>query len=534
VTDETRSSALGPPSEAQRLEALSGQVESMQTLLVSLLQEVVHAESRLMRTRASEFTAEINQELLPLAPGSRNGLLGRLTQALANARRHQGRCALLCLVITNFKQLDDRHGHELGDRVLQLAARRLAAGVREIDIVSRHGGDGFLVLLSELTEPGDALRVADTLVAAIGVPERVDGIRFTLSARAGAATYPDDGGTFEALFEVATSRAAVAVRGCELACLPPAQGEAGTGDAPSPALAFERARSPRDTEQRLADLREANEHLVLAAIDARELRAAAEQARARQSALLSAVAAELRDPKAPIRIATLMLGRPHAVEPLLPRVQSIVQDRLAQIARLLDAIILDSGGTPPQRQRIDLRELVEDAVNTLRPRCLAREQSLAWQRPAPGFEVMGDAEQLRLVLANLLDNACRYTPERGHLSVGIQATADTVSVTVADNGMGIAPALLPVIFEPFVQDPLALALHGGGLGIGLTVARALVRAHGGQLSVHSAGLRRGTRAVLELPRAGAAVAALPATPPAADAASPPAPTRDAAMATPSC
>lgn len=113
----------------------------------------------------------------------------------------------------------------------------------------------------------------------------------------------------------------------------------------------------------------------------------------------------------------------------------------------------------------------------------------------------GDTAKLSVVVSNLLDNASRYTPEHGHITVVLEADDRAVTLTVSDDGIGITPELLPTIFEPFVQDPRALAYSGVGLGIGLTVAREIVRAHGGQISVHSAGPRRGTQAVVSLPRA---------------------------------
>ncbi len=526
------------PGVAPGREQLGVQIEAMQALLVSLLQDIVRAESRLAQLGTAEMTAAVNEQLVISALARRDeaeaasrsledatraslvdpltslpnrvGLLGRFEQALANARRHHGRCALLFFDLDNFKQINDRHGHAFGDRVLKLAAQRLAEGVREVDTVCRYGGDEFVVLLSELAAPGDATGVTNKLMAALAMPANIGGVEVVLAASAGEAVYPDDGESFEALvrqadavmYEAKRSRAqaqgrspAGAVRSGAAARKPDAARDA----VPPPAATAET--SGAGDALQLAELREANERLVLAAIDARELMAAAEQARRRQTAFLAAVAEELRNPKAPIRIATTMLGLPATEAPLLPRVRGIVEEQLAQIARLVDAVILDSGGMQLQQARIDLRQVVESAVSSLEPSFKGREQTLTLRRPPEALEVCGDAAKLGIVVSNLLDNASRYTPEHGHIVVVVEADASAVTLTVSDDGIGIAPELLPSIFEPFVQDPRALAYSGVGLGIGLTVAREIVRAHGGQIGVHSAGPRRGTQAVVSLPRA---------------------------------
>jgi signal transduction histidine kinase len=102
-------------------------------------------------------------------------------------------------------------------------------------------------------------------------------------------------------------------------------------------------------------------------------------------------------------------------------------------------------------------------------------------------------------VTNLLDNASKFTPDEGRISVAVTTDGATLSVTVTDDGIGITPAMLPRVFEPFVQDTPVLGLNGAGLGIGLTVARKLARAHGGDVVGYSDGLRRGSRFVLTLP-----------------------------------
>jgi signal transduction histidine kinase len=115
-----------------------------------------------------------------------------------------------------------------------------------------------------------------------------------------------------------------------------------------------------------------------------------------------------------------------------------------------------------------------------------------------------DGPRLEQIVCNLIDNACRHTPDGGHVSLTAAVEGDRLLLTVADDGIGITPLLLPHVFEPFVQDTHALGFNGVGLGLGLTVVQALVHALGGEISAHSAGARRGSQFVVSLPLAPAA------------------------------
>jgi signal transduction histidine kinase len=136
-----------------------------------------------------------------------------------------------------------------------------------------------------------------------------------------------------------------------------------------------------------------------------------------------------------------------------------------------------------------------------------RQQQLEVHLPPSATEVDGDPMRLAQVLNNLLDNASRYTPEGGRITLSVGAEGGAVVISVADNGIGITAQALPGVFGPFGQDVLALDFNGTGLGLGLTVVRALVEAHGGSVVAHSAGSRQGSRFVVTLPLAGATTAA---------------------------
>ena len=520
-----------------KLARLGVQVEAMRALLVRLTQDVLSAES-LDQSQAAGLV-EVNEELVLAALTSqadaeaaaqalqdtmqsagldaltelanRTTLLDRFAQALANARRHGAWLALLFLDLDDFKQLNDAHGHRFGDRVLRLVADRLISAVRSADTVSRYGGDEFLVLLAELNQPEDAQTVAEKLIEALGAPAELDGHVVSLTASVGIAIYPDDGDDFDtlvaradaAMYETKRQRAGgVAFHGKV-----PVEGPG--LDAQPDAAKHQPARNVAgmavDPERRLVDLREANEHLVLAALTARELQTAAERARQRHAAFLAAVADELRNPMAPIRIASAMLGGLPTDERLLPRVQGIVEQQLTQMSRLLgelvDASHVEIGGLALERRPLDMAEVIDAAVAACRPAIDERGQRFESHRPPGALAMQGDPVRLQQIVSNLLDNASKHTYDGGRISLSVAMTTHSLTLTVADDGIGITPQMLPYVFEPFVQDTHALGFRGVGLGIGLTVVRALVRAHGGDLVAHSAGAGRGSQFVVTLPLA---------------------------------
>ncbi|HWS12140.1 MAG TPA: diguanylate cyclase, partial [Rhodocyclaceae bacterium] len=367
-----------------KLARLGVQAEAMQALLTRLLQDVVSAETRLDQNQAARLV-EANEQLVLAALASqadaetaakalqnaaqatvldaltglpnRTALRERFVQAIANAKRRGSRFALLFVDLDNFKELNDTHGHAFGDKVLCLAAKRMLAAVREVDTVSRHGGDEFLILLAELNQPRDARTVAEKLIAAVGAPAVLDGQAVSVTASVGITVYPDDGEDFDtlvaradaAMYESKRQRAGgIAFHGVGPVEEPAPQARPAAGKGADEAI---------DSDRWHAQLREANEKLVLAALTAQELQAAAEQARQRQAAFVAAVADELRNPLAPIRIASAMLGRAPTDEALLPRVQGMVEQQMTQMSRLvgdlIDASNVEAGALELERRLVD-------------------------------------------------------------------------------------------------------------------------------------------------------------------------------------
>jgi diguanylate cyclase (GGDEF)-like protein len=528
-----------------QLARLSVQIESVRALLVRLLQDVAIAECHIEPTQAAQLV-EANAQLVETALASqaeaaasakalkraelvpvldaltglpnRAMLLDRFALAVAQARRHgHARFALLFVDLDEFKHLNDAHGHAFGDQVLRQVAERLASAVREGDTVCRHGGDEFVVLLAELGQPGDAQAVAEKLIKAVGAPIELAGQSVNLSASIGVAIYPDDGEDVDrliaradaAMYRSKRQRAGgIAFFGEESAATSPT-GSHTPAPASETAPAGARSADAASADRTLEDLREANERLVLAVLSAQELRDAAERARLRQAALVAAVAEELRNPAAPVRIASAMLGQPDTVEPLMERVTGIVEQQRAHVARVLanviDASDVASGGLQLDQRRIDMGDVIERAVSAFRPRMQQQGQSFEsrWSGGSTArtgsLVVQGDRARLEQIVGNLLDNACSHTPSGGHIRLAVDDGSGRLTITVADDGIGITPQALPYIFEPFVQDTLATGASSIGAGVGLTVAHGLARAHGGSLAAHSAGATRGSQFVLTLP-----------------------------------
>jgi diguanylate cyclase len=133
-----------------------------------------------------------------------------------------------------------------------------------------------------------------------------------------------------------------------------------------------------------------------------------------------------------------------------------------------------------------------------------RSQRFEMHRPPGALGVQGDAARLEQIVGNLLDNASTHTHEGGRISLSVVVDADNMTLTVSDNGIGITAQTLPHVFEPFVQGTLALGFDHIGPGIGLTVTRSLVQAHGGRIVAQSPGVNRGSRFVVTLPLAAVA------------------------------
>ena len=435
-------------------------------------------------------------------------LFDRLSHALAVARRKLSKLGLLFVSVDNLEDINNTLGHARGEQVLKLVAQRLASAVRGSDTVSRHGSHEFLILLTDLSHAHDALTVADSIVAAMRLPGQVGGQKVSLRASIGISVFPDDGNDGDALIDRATAAMYSARRRGVGSYF--FRDEAATKERSLALRTAEWLRriggsvapygDPGTAEHR----REANEQLLLAALRSQQLQDAAELAYRRQAELMGVVAHELRQPLGPITMAASMLATEGAVEPsVMPMVKGVIERQVALLTRLvgdlLDMTRISTGKLRLDIHRMDMARLVDEVVSDLRPAMRARLQQLRVELPPGELTLNGDKLRLGQVISNLISNACKYTQHGGSIGVLVTASEGMLTISVTDNGIGISAKALPHIFDPFMQEHRAASFDGSGLGIGLSLVRELVQAHGGQVTAESKGLGQGSRFTVTLP-----------------------------------
>ncbi len=256
------------------------------------------------------------------------------------------------------------------------------------------------------------------------------------------------------------------------------------------------------------DLLQANEKLVMATLTAQELRDAAQMARRRQDEFLAMLAHELRNPLAPISAAVETLARLDG-KPAPSSTLDIVRRQIKHLVRLVDDLLdvsrVTEGKVVLQRRTTAVADFVQQAVDICRHDIEARRQQLSVAIENVPLFVDGDVVRLTQIISNLLQNAVKYTPEGGEISIRARRHDDLVEIRVRDNGSGISAEALPNVFDLFVQDERPLGRAQGGLGIGLTVARRMAEMHGGTVEGRSAGRDLGSEFVVKLPAVEQAV-----------------------------
>jgi signal transduction histidine kinase len=220
-----------------------------------------------------------------------------------------------------------------------------------------------------------------------------------------------------------------------------------------------------------------------------------------REAFLALLAHELRAPLAPMMNALAVLRRCHG-EDGAPDEMAVIERQLRRLARLLDEILdltrASHGKIQLTRAPVDARVVVANAVETVRPLIDEGGHRLRVATPGRPVMVMADASRLEQVLVNLLTNAAKYTPPGGTIEVTLEREGDDVVMVVRDDGVGIPPALLPRVFDLFVQGGGAPG-PPQGLGLGLTLARRLAELHGGTVEARSDGPGRGAAFIVRLP-----------------------------------
>lgn len=252
------------------------------------------------------------------------------------------------------------------------------------------------------------------------------------------------------------------------------------------------------------DLCEINAQLVEAALFMQTESERAEQAQLRQSRFLNTFAHELRNPLTPIRNAAALLEHVASNPAAISEVKHIIEQQVAYILRLLNDLLdlarVEAGKLLLEVRRIDLAQLVDDALTTYSPVFAKREQKII-KFLSPNVFAYVDPDRFSQILNNLLDNAAKYTPTNGTISISVSVNGADAELKIADNGIGIPKDVLPNIFQLYLQDTTARAFNHDGLGIGLSVVQELTRAHGGEIVAHSEGHGKGSEFIVTIPHA---------------------------------
>ncbi|MEZ0605624.1 response regulator [Paraburkholderia sp. IW21] len=226
----------------------------------------------------------------------------------------------------------------------------------------------------------------------------------------------------------------------------------------------------------------------------------------RKNEFLAMLAHELRNPLAPIANAAAVLrsATPGDAE-VLRWAGEIVATQVEHMVRivedLLDVSRIARGAVTLRKELVPLSVVIGRAVETSRPHLIRRAQHLTCDEGAVDTAVNGDVVRLAQIVSNLLNNASKFTPQGGHISLSTRFSDGIASITVADDGQGIDPAFMPHIFELFAQADTSLHRPQGGLGIGLTLVRHLTELHGGRVECRSDGLGKGAAFAIRLPGA---------------------------------
>jgi PAS domain S-box-containing protein len=224
----------------------------------------------------------------------------------------------------------------------------------------------------------------------------------------------------------------------------------------------------------------------------------------RKDEFLATLAHELRNPLAPIRQAAAISKAPTATDDQKRWSHDVISRQVNHMALLLDDLLdisrVTRGILELRPEMTDLAHVVDTAVETASPVIDAKRHTLSVEMPQEPVRFAADPLRLAQVLSNLLTNAAKYTDSEGNIRLSASATADTITISVADTGIGIPPDALEEVFAMFSQVKSAQDRSEGGLGIGLALAKGLVQLHRGTIEARSAGLGLGSEFIVHLPR----------------------------------
>jgi two-component system CheB/CheR fusion protein len=220
----------------------------------------------------------------------------------------------------------------------------------------------------------------------------------------------------------------------------------------------------------------------------------------RKDEFLAMLAHELRNPLAPLSTMVHLLREEGGTS---ERLIAIAERQVQQLVRLVDDLLdvsrITQGKIVLRKEVVAVADVVARALDTVRPSLEAAQLEVRVSLPTEPVRLDVDPARLTQVLANLFDNAAKYTPAGGTVWLTAELLGDDLTLRVRDTGAGIAPDLLPSVFDLFVQGDRSLDRSRGGLGIGLTIVKRLVELHGGRIEARSSGPGQGSEFIIHLP-----------------------------------
>jgi signal transduction histidine kinase/DNA-binding response OmpR family regulator len=408
-------------------------------------------------TRRSEFLADASRELgssLDLEEGMHN-LLNLAVPELAET-------AVLCIVVEGEQILLRRSVGPKGDAATEsfLSMETLPRALREA--MDQAGGDGRELDVPVWPDSSRGYEWACDLRSARALPLKAGEHSFGVLLLGSSRPLPAYGAADQAMLGELASRAG---------------------------MALENARLYWSLKREIAKTREAEEKLL--------------EASRRKDEFLAMLSHELRNPLAPIRNAVELVRRIAPSDPRLIWARDVVDRQVTHMAQLVDELLdvsrITQGKITLRKEAIELDAVLTHALETARPLIESRGHVLERNLPSSPVWMNGDFARLAQVVANLLNNAAKYTPEGGRIELTASAAEGEATIVVRDNGMGIERELLPRIFDLFSQGERSLDRSQGGLGVGLTVVQRLVELHQGRVEVTSEGAGRGAEFKIVLP-----------------------------------
>ena len=237
---------------------------------------------------------------------------------------------------------------------------------------------------------------------------------------------------------------------------------------------------------------------------ARATRDAMEAEKRRRDQFLAMLAHELRNPLSPISAAATLLKIAKSDEQVINNASNIITRQVSHMATLVDDLLdvsrVTRGAVELKLEALDLRRVIDDALEQVMPQIEARHHEFTMTHLPDPVVVEGDKKRLVQIVANLLTNAAKYTPDQGHISLKLELVDERVAMTVEDNGIGMASDFIPHVFDLFAQAERSSDRSSGGLGLGLALAKSLTELHSGSVTCSSDGLGKGSQFTVWLPR----------------------------------